>query len=182
MKLYTKTGDKGETGLFGGARVSKASARVDAYGTIDELNAVLGLARSTPLDASIDSVLSRVQSELFVLGSELACVSGKESKLGIALIDDSHARALEADIDASETNLPPLKSFILPGGTPSASALHHARTVCRRAERAVISLSHTEALRPEVVIYLNRLSDLCFSLARRANHLAGVEDVPWHPR
>ncbi|MEZ4410207.1 MAG: cob(I)yrinic acid a,c-diamide adenosyltransferase [Polyangiales bacterium] len=182
MKIYTKTGDQGDTGLFGGARVSKASARVDAYGTVDELNSVVGVARATGLDPSIDAVLTRVQSELFVLGAELSTVPGKEDKLGIALLTAAHAEALERDIDAAEEGLPALKSFVLPGGTPAAAALHHARTVCRRAERAMVGLGQSEPVRHEVVVYLNRLSDLCFVLARRANHLAGVADVPWQPR
>lgn len=182
MKLYTKTGDDGETGLFGGARVSKHSARVATYGTVDELNATLGLARTTALPAGVDALLTGVQSELFTLGAELATVPGKERNLGIALLDDDHVARLERAIDDSEAGLAPLKNFVLPGGTTGAAALHFARTVCRRAEREVVALAGAEPVRPVLVVYLNRLSDLLFSLARQVNHVAGVADVPWTPR
>lgn len=181
MKLYTKTGDDGTTGLFGGGRVPKASERVDAYGTVDEANAIIGVARATRLDASIDAVLSRVQEDLFTIGAELACVPGKEGKLNMPLIGEADIARLEHAIDDADAACPPLKSFVLPGGSSQAAALHVARTVSRRAERAVLSLSDAPA-RHEVVVYLNRLSDLLFALARRANVTAGVEDVPWHPR
>jgi cob(I)alamin adenosyltransferase len=181
MKIYTKTGDDGTTGLFGGARVKKASARVEAYGTVDEASSVIGVARATKLAASIDEVLAHVQVDLFTLGAELACVPGREDKLGMRLVTMADAERLERAIDAAEEGLPALKSFVLPAGTPQAAALHHARTVVRRAERAVLALDDVPA-RKEVVIYLNRLSDLLFVLARRSNHLAGVEDVPWAPR
>ncbi len=181
MKIYTKTGDDGTTGLFGGARVKKASVRVDAYGTVDETNAAIGVARAHGLDALSEGVLQKVQSDLFTLGAELACVPGKEDKLKMALIDVADIERLEQAIDASEGELEPLKSFVLPGGSPQAAALHVARCVCRRAERAVLSLEDAVARR-EVVVYLNRLSDLLFSFARRANQVAKVADVPWHPR
>jgi cob(I)alamin adenosyltransferase len=181
MKLYTKTGDDGTTGLFGGGRVPKASARVDAYGTVDETNAFLGVARATGLDASIDSVLARVQEDLFTLGAELACVPGREAKLATSLLGDADIERLEHAIDEADAACPPLKSFVLPGGTPQAAALHVARTVCRRAERAVLAVDDA-APRREIVVYLNRLSDLLFALARRANAVAGVPDVPWKPR
>jgi cob(I)alamin adenosyltransferase len=181
MKIYTRTGDDGTTGLFGGGRVKKASLRVEAYGTVDELNAALGVARATRLDPSIDAVLAEVQADLFALGAELACVPGKEEKLGMPLLSSAEGTRLERAIDAAEEGLPPLTSFVLPGGTPQAAALHHARTVCRRAERAVLAIEEAPS-RAEVVVYLNRLSDLLFVLARRANHLAGVADVPWAPR
>ncbi len=179
MKIYTKTGDSGETGLFGGARVSKASDRVDTYGTVDELNAVLGVARGRSMPAELDGALARIQSELFTLGAELATVAGKEDKLGIVLISEEQVVWLEGAIDAAEAPLPPLKTFVLPGGTEAAAGLHLARTVCRRAERALVALSAHEPVRPELVRYLNRLSDLLFTFARRANQLGGVEDVPW---
>lgn len=183
VKIYTKTGDDGTTGLFGGARVKKASARVDAYGTVDELNATIGVARATKLDAFSDALLNRVQVDLFTLGAELACVPGKEDNLGMALLEMADAEVLERGIDEAEKTLPPLKNFVLPGGTAGAAALHLARTVCRRAERAVLLIEHGDApARTEVVVYLNRLSDLLFTLARRANAEAGVEDVPWAPR
>jgi cob(I)alamin adenosyltransferase len=181
VKIYTKTGDDGTTGLFGGGRVKKASTRVEAYGTVDELNATLGLARATRLDPFADGVLAQAQVDLFTLGAELACVPGKEEKLSMSLVDDADAARLERAIDDAEKELPPLKTFVLPGGSPQASALHLARTVCRRAERAVLSIDDTPA-RNEIVIYLNRLSDLLFTLARHANLKAGVEDVPWTPR
>lgn len=182
MKIYTKTGDRGDTGLFGGARVSKASARVEAYGNLDELNAVLGVCRAQGLPAEIDAVVASAQVDLFALGAELATVSGKEESLGIALVGGAEIARLEGAIDASEEALPPLKSFVLPGGTAGAASLHLARTVCRRAERSLVALRDQDPVRGELVIYLNRLSDLLFSLARQANHRAGVEDVPWAPR
>jgi len=181
MRIYTKTGDDGTTGLFGGARVNKASLRVEAYGTVDELNAVLGIARTSGLHAETDAVLAAVQTELFTLGAELACVPGKEGNLGMRLVDDSDAATLERAIDHAEEGLAPLKNFVLPGGTSQSAHLHLARTVCRRAERAVLAMDDAPA-RKEVVIYLNRLSDLLFTLARRENHVNGVADVPWAPR
>jgi cob(I)alamin adenosyltransferase len=182
MKIYTKTGDDGETGLFGGARVSKASARVEAYGTVDELNAALGVVRAAGAEAALDALLGEVQSDLFTLGAELATVPGKEAALGIPLLNAKDIARLEAAIDASEATLAPLKNFVLPAGTPVAAALHLARTVCRRAERAVVGLPDAETARGELMVYLNRLSDLLFSLARQANHRAGVDDVPWSRR
>lgn len=181
MKIYTKTGDDGTTGLFGGERVKKASPRVEAYGTVDELNAVLGVARATGLEPWTDEVLAQVQVDLFTLGAELACVPGKEDKLGMQLVGPPDAERLEQAIDYAEASLPPLKSFVLPGGSPQAAHLHHARTVARRAERAVLAVAGPDA-RTDVIIYLNRLSDLCFVLARRANAFVQVDDVPWAPR
>ena len=181
MKIYTKTGDDGTTGLFGGGRVKKASTRVEAYGTVDELNATLGVARATKLDALAEDILAQVQVDLFTLGAELATVPGKEEKLSMQLLDDADAQRLEHAIDEAEKDLPPLKSFVLPGGSPQAAALHFSRTVCRRAERALLSIDDTPA-RGAIVIYLNRLSDLLFTLARHANQKAGVADVPWAPR
>jgi cob(I)alamin adenosyltransferase len=181
VKIYTKTGDDGTTGLFGGARVPKSSPRVDAYGTVDELNAAIGVARAAKLDAAIDGVLAHVQVDLFTLGAELATVPGKEDKLKMRLLDADDAARLERAIDQAEAKLPPLTNFVLPGGSPGAAGLHFARTVCRRAERLVLGLSDSPARR-EIVIYLNRLSDLLFVLARRANAEAGVADVLWAPR
>ncbi len=181
MKIYTRTGDDGTTGLFGGARVRKASSRVAAYGTVDELNATLGLARSGGLAPSTDAVLAQVQSDLFVLGAELACLPGKTDKLKMRLVDADDCARLEQAIDASEAGLEPLRTFILPGGTPQAAALHLARTVCRRAEREVLGIDGGD-VRTELVVYLNRLSDLLFSLARGENTRASVIDVPWTPR
>jgi cob(I)alamin adenosyltransferase len=180
MKLYTKTGDDGTTGLFGGARVPKTSARVAAYGTVDETNAAIGVARACRPEAVIDDVLSRLQSDLFALGAELACAPGRESKLRLRLLGNPDIEALERAIDDADAACPPLASFVLPGGSPAAAALHFARTVCRRAERAVLGIEEAEPRR-ELVVYLNRLSDLLFALARRANVCAGVVDVPWAP-
>ncbi len=181
MKLYTKTGDDGTTGLFGGGRVKKMSLRVEAYGTVDETNAVLGVARAAHLPPAIDAVLSLVQEDLFTLGAELACVPGRESKLNMQLLGDGDVLRLEGAIDEADAGCPPLKTFVLPGGTAQAAALHLARTVCRRAERATLAIDDGP-VRPELVVYLNRLSDLLFALARRANQLAAVDDVPWKPR
>jgi cob(I)alamin adenosyltransferase len=179
VKIYTKTGDDGTTGLFGGGRVRKDDPRVESYGTVDELNADIGVARAFGLGKTTDEVLEHVQVDLFALGAELACVAGKEGKLPMTRLEAADAERLEHAIDEAETGLPPLTNFILPGGSQQASALHLARTVCRRAERAVIALG---SARGEIVIYLNRLSDLLFVLARRENHDRGVPDVPWAPR
>ncbi len=179
MKIYTKTGDSGETGLFGGARLSKADPRVDSYGEVDELNSAIGLARASGLSASVEAVLGAVQSELFDLGAELATTPGKEHNLTTPRIGDAQIEAIEAAIDAHDAVLPQLTSFVLPGGTPAAAQLHVARCVCRRAERRVVALAAAEGIRLELVRYLNRLSDLLFTLARHENHAAGVPDVPW---
>lgn len=181
VKLYTRTGDDGTTGLFGGARVLKASPRVEAYGTVDETNAAIGVARATGLDATIDPVLELVQRDLFTIGAELASVPDRVSKLKLSLIAAADVERLERAIDEADGACPPLKAFVLPGGSPQAAALHLARTVCRRAERSVLALDDAPA-RAEVVVYLNRLSDLLFALARRANVAAAVSDVPWAPR
>ncbi|MBI5535487.1 MAG: cob(I)yrinic acid a,c-diamide adenosyltransferase [Deltaproteobacteria bacterium] len=182
MKIYTRTGDDGTTGLFGGERVHKHDARVEAYGTVDELNSAIGLVRSAGIDRVIDGPLEAIQNELFVIGAEIACVPGKEGSLGLALIDESAAARLEGWIDEAEQELPPLKVFILPAGTPASAGLHVARTVARRAERALLAAHEKSPVRQELLVYLNRLSDLLFVLARRANHLAGVPDVPWKAR
>jgi cob(I)alamin adenosyltransferase len=179
MKIYTKTGDEGETGLFGGGRVSKASPRVWAYGEVDELNSVLGLARTTPIDATIDALLATVQSELFDVGAELARTPGRADKGFVPEIDEAAVERLERAIDTAEGELAPLQNFVLPGGSLAASHFHLARTVCRRAERRVVALEGEDAPRAVLVRYLNRLSDLLFVLARLANHRAGVADVPW---
>ena len=180
MKIYTRTGDAGETGLFGGARVSKDDPRVEAYGTVDELNASLGAARSHAPSRQTDQFLLQIQSDLFTLGAELACVSGKEDKLRLALLGDTDVERLEGWIDQSESPLAPLQNFVLPGGCACAAELHRARTICRRAERRTLSAGRSAPVRPAVVIYLNRLSDLLFVLARYENHVAGVSDVAWH--
>ncbi|MBI2388276.1 MAG: cob(I)yrinic acid a,c-diamide adenosyltransferase [Deltaproteobacteria bacterium] len=180
MKIYTRTGDDGTTGLFGGARVKKGALRVEAYGTVDEANAAIGRARaSLGKTADFDDVLARIQSDLFTLGAELATVAGKEESLKMPLLSDEDGARLEREIDAAEEGLSPLKSFVLPGGTPAAADLHLARCVARRAERLLVALADQEPVRRPLIIYLNRLSDLLFTLARRENHLAGVADVPW---
>ncbi len=179
MKIYTRTGDQGRTGLFGGARVRKNDPRVEAYGTVDETNAVLGVARAADLPAPLQDIVESLQQDLFVLGAELACDPSKTDKLKVPLLGQERIEALEALIDRLEAELPPLSSFILPGGCAAAAALHLARTVCRRAERRVLDVAD---VRPGVVVYLNRLSDLLFVLARRANRVAGVDDVPWEGR
>lgn len=181
LKIYTKTGDKGDTGLFGGGRVAKDHPRVSAYGDIDELNAVIGQARSIEMMPRIDEVLAPVQRDLFALGALLATPDLEKMKeqLEKARISDKRIKQLEQAIDDGEEELEPLKAFILPGGTPKASALHVARTVCRRAERAVITLQRDSEVPQLVVIYLNRLSDLLFVLARVANKRAGAGEVTW---
>ena len=185
MKIYTKTGDAGETGLFGGQRVSKDDARVEAYGAVDEANSLLGVAAAHLTgDAELHALLLRLQSELFTVGADLATPLERESKAGRSLvprIEPSHSAALEQMIDHYEQELSPLTAFILPGGTLAAAHLHLARTVARRAERRTVTLSHAafDSLNPEVIIYLNRLSDLLFTLARVANRRSGVTDILW---
>ena len=182
MKIYTRTGDAGETGLFGGARVEKDDARVEAYGTVDELNSCLGVARALGVSAQTDTALLQIQHDLFTVGAELACVPGKEDKLRLALVAEADVQRLERWIDDSEAPLEALKNFVLPGGSAGAAELHRARTVCRRAERRTLSAGRKSPIRPQVVIYLNRLSDLLFVLARYENHGANIADIPWHAR
>ena len=181
MKIYTRTGDAGTTGLFGGGRVPKDEARVEAYGSVDELNACLGVVRAELREGEVSDWLAEIQSDLLRLGAELACAPGKEARLGLALIGTDDATRLEVHIDASEVGLEPLKSFVLPGGSRAAASLHQARTVCRRAERRVLTAGRETKLRSEVLVYLKRLSDLLFVLARRANHEAGVLETLWKP-
>lgn len=181
MKIYTKKGDTGETGLFGGGRVAKDDLRIRTYGTVDELNAVLGcvLAQSE-MDEDLRSRLSRLQAELFQLGAELATPRGK--RLPASVLSSADVEKMEREIDAMEAKLAPLRSFILPGGTSASALLHLARTVSRRAERELVSLHRQEPLRLEVLAYLNRLSDYLFVCARYANHLGKVADTPWLPK
>jgi cob(I)alamin adenosyltransferase len=181
LKIYTRTGDDGETGLFGGGRVPKDDHRVDAYGEIDELNAVLGLVRAVELMPRIDEVVTPIQRDLFSIGALLATpdLEKMREQLTKARIDDERIAELERAIDACERELEPLKAFILPGGTPKAAALHVARTVCRRAERRVVAVRREVNVPELVVIYLNRLSDLLFMLARVANRRAGAGEVTW---
>ena len=181
MKIYTRTGDSGDTGLFGGGRVAKDDQRVEAYGDVDELNAVLGMARAVEVMPRIDEVLVPVQRDLFAIGALLATPDRDKmaQHLEKARIDEERVTQLERLIDDAEAELEPLRSFILPGGSPKAAALHVARTVCRRAERRVVTLQRTVEIPSLVVIYLNRLSDLLFTLARLANHRAGAGEVTW---
>lgn len=179
MKIYTKTGDEGETGLFAGPRVGKEAERIEAYGQVDELNTVLGMARAENLPSEINEILGKVQNQLFELGAELATPDAEAR--GTNTLDDAAVAMLEEQIDRHEENLPPLKQFILPGGTRGAAVLHFARSVCRRAERRVVALSRIpdEKVTGLPVQYLNRLSDLLFVLARAASLAAGKEDLPW---
>ena len=181
MKIYTRTGDDGTTGLFGGARAGKDAPRIAAYGTVDELNAAIGLARALLAEPGLDVLLAHVQAELFVLGAELATAAGTKPPAHAGSVGPQAILRLEQEIDTLETELAPLRSFILPGGAPGSAALHLSRTVCRRAEREVLALSRLEPVRGELLRYLNRLSDHLFVVARAANHRAGVADVPWQP-
>jgi cob(I)alamin adenosyltransferase len=179
MKIYTRTGDTGSTGLFGGPRVSKDDDRIEAFGTVDELNAVIGTARSAGLGVQLDSQLGTIQHELFSIGAQLATPHPDEHH--VPTIGSAHIERLEQWIDDHERGLPELKNFILPAGDSGATHLHLARAVCRRAERRVVTLRRQDADRVanELVTYLNRLSDLLFVLTRVANRDAGVPEVAW---
>jgi cob(I)alamin adenosyltransferase len=181
MKIYTKTGDAGDTGLFGGGRVPKNHPRVEAYGDVDELNAVIGMVRALEPLPRIDEVLVPIQRDLFAIGALLATpdLAKMRQHLEKARIDDARIGDLEHAIDDADRELDPLRAFIVPGGSPKAATLHVARTVCRRAERRVVGLASELEIPPLVVIYLNRVSDLLFTLARLANKLAGVGEVTW---
>lgn len=177
MKIYTRAGDSGETGLYGGGRVPKDAIRVQTYGTVDELNATLGVALTLIEDTEARAVLARIQSELFEVGADLATPSERGDTVP-RLSSDATAR-LEAEIDRFEAELPPLRNFILPGGSPGGAALHFARAVCRRAERQLVTLAFSETISPEVGRYLNRLSDYLFVLARIVNRRAGQNETEW---
>jgi cob(I)alamin adenosyltransferase len=184
MKIYTRTGDTGSTGLFGGPRVPKDDLRIEAYGTVDELNAVIGMVRSTGVTSIVDQQLGQIQSELFSIGAELATPNPDSYQLRV--ISQPHIQQLEAWIDEHESGLPELKCFILPVGDPGSTHLHLARAVCRRAERRLVTLANspdpqrTEApISKDLIVYLNRLSDLLFVLTRVANRDAGFSDTPW---
>jgi cob(I)alamin adenosyltransferase len=181
VKIYTKTGDKGETGLFGGKRVPKDDLRIEAYGTVDELNSVIGTVRSFIENKILDLVLSEIQNQLFILGADLATPSDVKSPATRRITAKDYS-TLEGIIDDFESKLDALNSFILPGGTNAASFLHNARTVCRRAERLAVSLRKKGEASEEAVIFLNRLSDLLFVLARYVNKISGVKDIPWKQR
>ena len=179
-RIYTRTGDRGETGLIGGRRVPKDHLRVEAYGAVDELNAHLGFVRAQTEDAELVALLDDIQHRLFDLGAELATPAGSTDSA--PAIDSAEVEQLEHAIDRYQTSLPQLREFILPGGTSLAAALHVARTVCRRAERRLVTLGRKEPVRAGLLQYLNRLSDLLFVLARVANSRAGRSDVVWKKR
>ncbi len=181
MKIYTKTGDSGETGLFGGPRVRKSDPRVEAYGEIDELNAAIGAARAIVEDPEIDRELAKIQEELFCVGAELATPHGAKARSAIPPVDAAWTVRLEGAMDSWDGELPALSRFVLPGGTRTAAALHLARTICRRAERRVVSLAAEAEVAPGVLAYLNRLSDFLFVAARVANHRAQKEEPLWDP-
>jgi cob(I)alamin adenosyltransferase len=185
VKIYTKTGDSGETGLYGGVRVSKAHARVAAYGDVDETNAALGVVRAS-LDAAkasdLGAMLEQIQRDLFALGSRLADPGHRiADRVAKAVVGADDITRLEGWIDALEAELPPLRRFILAGGAPSGAALHLARTMCRRAERTMVELraAEADAFEPELLVYVNRLSDLLFVMARAANQRAGTPEIEW---
>ena len=182
-RIYTRTGDDGTTSLFGGERVGKGNARIDAYGTVDEANSVVGLARShlrdQPGAERLDPVLGDVQEELFVVGADLA--TPVDAKPLVPRIKEEHVSGVEDRIDAFDADLDPLESFVLPGGSPAGASLHSARTICRRAERLVVQASASTPINEKTKVYLNRLSDLLFVLARWANKQAGVREDKWVP-
>jgi cob(I)alamin adenosyltransferase len=183
MKIYTKTGDSGQTSLFGGARVAKDNLRIEAYGTVDELNSLLGVALSEIKNQEICSVVKRIQNELFNVGADLATPIRDDGKDAyVKRTDNEDVERLENDIDKFDSSLPELKSFILPGGSKGASLLQLARSVCRRAERITVSLSDREKVGEFVVMYLNRLSDLLFILGRAENNFNGVSEPEWNSR
>ncbi len=186
FKIYTKTGDKGETSLYGGTRVSKASARVESYGTIDELNSFIGVARAEITDEKVLNQLQKIQFDLFTLGSEAATPTDKmllangKSRLDL-MISETEITELEQWMDAFETELEPLKFFILPNGERASALLHVCRTVCRRAERAMVFLNESDEVRPELIKYFNRLSDYLFVLARYISKITGGKEEYWNP-
>ena len=181
MKIYTRTGDEGETGLFGGGRVPKDHPRVSAYGDVDELNSAIGVVRATQPVQFFDALFESVQRDLFAIGGHLATPDPAKVAAALEKADLSEERVTEFErvMDAADHELPPLRAFVLPAGTPKAASLHLARTICRRAERSVVHLAHDSAVPALFVVYLNRLSDLLFTLARLANHRDGDGDVTW---
>lgn len=182
QRIYTRTGDSGDTGLFGGGRVAKSHPRVEAYGAVDELNAVLGWVRSVSSQPTILSHLPAVQADLFAIGAHLATRTGGDRPAPkLPPLPDARIPVLEQWIDEAEALLPELRSFILPGGSTGGAALHVARTVCRRAERRVVELAHHDDVEASIIVYLNRLSDLLFVLARLENQVAGQPEQPWQP-
>ena len=181
MKIYTKTGDSGETGLFGGERVSKNTIRIEAYGTIDELNALIGLTIIEVSDKSVKDLLQKIQNWLFSIGADLATPDNeKTKKLNVFRTSEEYYRYIEKEIDKYESKLDELRNFILPGGTKGAALLHICRTITRRAERMVVALNSTVKIGNNIIIFLNRLSDLFFVLARFDNAVTGTPDVIWN--
>lgn len=178
MKIYTKTGDKGKTSLLGGSRVAKYHLRIEAYGTVDELNSQIGVLRSQEIDSETKNVLVSIQTMLFTSGSQLASEPGK-SKIKIPKLKDEAVTFLEDQIDKMEEGLPPMRNFVLPGGHPAVAAAHVARTVCRRTERIVLHLKDESEVPDPIPIYLNRLSDFLFVLSRKLSHDLGAEEIPW---
>jgi cob(I)alamin adenosyltransferase len=181
MKIYTKTGDGGSTSLFGGSRVPKSHLRIEAYGTIDELNAWIGLLRDQPVNENRADTLTEIQDRLFTLGSLLATEPGN-TKVKTPPLRQQDVVFLEQQMDSMNEQLPPMRSFVLPGGHPSVSLCHIARTVCRRAERCVIALHQTEPVEPLIIQYINRLSDYLFVLARLMGRELQATEIPWKPR
>ncbi|HEV7378569.1 MAG TPA: cob(I)yrinic acid a,c-diamide adenosyltransferase [Dyadobacter sp.] len=181
MKIYTKTGDKGTTSLIGGTRLSKAHIRIDAYGTVDELNSYIGLLGDQPVNAARKEILKEIQDRLFTIGSHLASEPEQSKKILPDLVEND-IKLLEIEMDQIDRLVPPLRAFVLPGGHPSVSFGHVARTVCRRAERAVIELRQGEEVEEIVIRYLNRLSDYLFMLCRMMSHELQIEEVVWKPR
>jgi cob(I)alamin adenosyltransferase len=180
LKIYTKTGDKGTTSLIGGTKVLKSHERIEAYGTVDELNSYIGLCRDLVTDTSSKDTLQEIQDRLFTIGSSLACDPEKESKLKIPDLKESDVEFLENEIDSMNGSLPEMKNFILPGGHPTISHIHIARCICRRAERRTIEL--IDNAEPVVIKYLNRLSDYLFVLSRFIGKNLGAQEIPWKPR
>ena len=183
MKIYTKTGDKGTTSLIGGTKVSKAHLRIEAYGTVDELNSYIGLCKDLSTDKKSNTVLQEVQDRLFTIGAALACDPEKETKMKIPDLKEEDITLLEKEIDMMNETLPPMKSFILPGGHITVSHIHISRCICRRAERCCVRLeAEQNEVEPIIIKYLNRLSDYLFVLARYAGHLLNIAELPWKPR
>jgi len=181
-KVYTKTGDDGRTGLGGGQRVEKDSPRIEAYGTVDELNSQIGVALASGLCEPLAAALGSIQNDLFHLGSDLCTLEPDKERRPVPRIEQRHVAALEKVIDRLSEELPPLENFVLPGGCPGAAQLHVARTVCRRAERLVVALARLESVGTQTVPYLNRLSDAPFVMARYENRKRGVADILWNSR
>ncbi|MDZ4831719.1 MAG: cob(I)yrinic acid a,c-diamide adenosyltransferase [Phycisphaerae bacterium] len=186
MKLYTRTGDDGTTGLFGGGRVGKDHPRIEAYGTVDELNACIGVVvsacrASDPYERRLIEIFAQIQSRLFDIGADLATPEGSKNEAKIVRIDEPYVSESESWIDEIDAKNAPIRTFVMPGGTELAARLHVARTVCRRAERCMIHLSHGEPVSSGAITWINRLSDLLFAMARQANQVAGIADVPWVP-